>query len=73
METYGKVMISTTNLDPPEFITFLGDPPLCVAHHGDQEVEQEDIRDHTKAHMEGVYDRMGVDSVVHRQVYQSDT
>lgn len=65
-------MTNTTNLDPPEFIAFLGHPPLRVAHHGDQQVEQEDIRDHAEAHMKAVHNRMGVDSVVHRQVDQTD-
>lgn len=61
-----------TNLGPPEFVTFLGDPPLCVAHHGDQEVEQEDVRDHAEADVDTVHDWMGVERMVHWQVYQTD-
>ncbi len=62
----------TTHLGPPEFVTFLGDPPLRVAHHGDQEVEQEDVRDHTKVDVDWVHDWMGVERMVHWQVYQPD-
>lgn len=62
-----------TNLSPPEFITFLGDPPLRVAHHGDQKVEQKDVRDHTEADVNTVHNWMCIESVVHWQVYQTDT
>lgn len=62
----------TTNLGPPEFVTLLGNPPLRVAHHGDQKVEQEDVRHHTKADVDTVHHWMGVERMVHWQVNQTD-
>lgn len=58
-------------LSPPELIPLLGHPPVGVAHHGDQQVEQQDVGHHGEGAVQHVNDGRCGDGVVHRQVDQA--
>lgn len=55
-------------LSPPELVSLLRHPPVGVAHHGYQQVEQQDVGDHREGAVQHVDDRRGGDGVVHGQV-----
>lgn len=58
-------------LSPPELISLLGHPPVCVTHHGDQQVEQQDVGDHGEADVQHMDDGGSYEGVIHRQVDQT--
>lgn len=70
---YKSLYMCVCYLSPPEFVSFLGHPPVCVAHHGYQEVEQKDVGDHREGAVQDMDNRGRSDGVVHREIYEADT
>ena len=56
------------HLRPPELVALLRHAPVGVAHHGDEQVEQQDVGHHGEAAVQHVDDGRRVEGVVHRQV-----
>ena len=61
------------HLRPPELVPLLRHTPVGVAHHGDEQVEQQDVGHHGEGAVQHVDDGWRVEGVVHRQVDEAHT
>lgn len=60
-------------LSPPKLVSLLSHPPVCVTHHGYQQVEQQNVGDHGEGTVQHMDDRRGGDGVVHGQIDETHT
>lgn len=63
--------VSVRYLSPPELVPLLGHPPVGVAHHGYQQIQQQDVGHHREGAVQHVDDGWRGDGVVHWQVNEA--